>query len=49
MQQGKWHTNAIADHAICGDTLVSCGLDDTFRTADLSKMEVVRSKEEHAT
>jgi len=39
--QGKWHTNAIADHAICGDVLVSCGLDDTFRTADLSKMEVV--------
>jgi WD repeat-containing protein 1 (actin-interacting protein 1) len=39
--EGKGHTNAIVDLAICGDTLTSCGLDDTLRTYSLASFSVV--------
>jgi len=39
--EGKGHTNAVVELAICGDMLVSCGLDDTLRTSSLSSFAVV--------
>ena len=37
---GKGHTNAVVDLAVCGDMLVSCGLDDTLRVSSLSSFSV---------
>jgi hypothetical protein len=38
--EGKGHSNAVVSLAICGDMLVSCGLDDTLKTSSLASFSV---------